>query len=118
MKNRLFKRILFGCTLITLLFSSCRKNNSVISKVIIEPEVDAIMTAKWNSDFQHVEYPKQWLDNTVSVKPGESIQAAIDAVSEAGGGVVYLKEGTYVLDSTLTLKSKTTIVGRVKGKRY
>ena len=39
------------------------------------------------------------------------IQAAIDSVSAAGGGVVFLPEGTYLVTG-LTLKSKVSLVGQ------
>ena len=39
--------------------------------VVIEPEVTTIMQDKWGDAFQHVEYPRQWLDNVITVtKPG------------------------------------------------
>ncbi|MCX4608725.1 right-handed parallel beta-helix repeat-containing protein [Streptomyces mirabilis] len=40
-----------------------------------------------------------------------AIQAAIDAVSTAGGGVVYLPRGTYKLTDALTLKSNVALQG-------
>lgn len=81
------------------------------SLVEIEPEVGSIMSEKWNDEFVHVEYPKQWLNNVITVSPGESIQSAINAVNKAGGGVVLLKAGTHVLTNTITLKSSVTITG-------
>jgi len=39
------------------------------------------------------------------------IQAAIDAASAAGGGVVFFRNGTYIIGSTLTLKSKVILQG-------
>ena len=84
--------------------------------VKIEQEVDSIMTVKWNNEFKHVEYPKQWLNNVITVNPGESIQAAIDSANNAGGGVVLLKEGTHILKETITLKSNVTLTGEGKLK--
>lgn len=44
------------------------------------------------------------------------IQAAIDAVGAAGGGVVYLPNGTYLVSAALTVTvAKTTIRGQSKG---
>ncbi len=86
------------------------------SKVEIEPEVLSIIEDKWKDEFKHVEYPQQWLDKVITVNPGENIQSAIDEVHSAGGGVVFLKAGTHVLDRTLTLKSKVTIVGEGKAQ--
>ena len=68
------------------------------NQVVVEPEVYSIMSDKWNNDFKHVEYPKQWLENVIQVKPGQSIQKAIDQAHAKGGGVVFLKKGTHVLD--------------------
>lgn len=113
---KFLKNTLIVGTLVVMLFTSCTERNDALSKVIIEPEVDSIMTAKWNSDFQHAEYPQQWLDNVITVKSTESIQNAIDKASEAGGGVVILKEGTHTLDGSITLKSNVTIVGEGRGK--
>ncbi|QWX84992.1 right-handed parallel beta-helix repeat-containing protein [Cellulophaga sp. HaHaR_3_176] len=86
------------------------------TKVIVEPEVYSIMSDKWNDDFKHVEYPKQWLHNIITIKPGESIQNGIDKIHESGGGVVFLKEGTHVLEHTLTLKGMITLVGEGRDK--
>jgi len=81
-----------------------------VAKVVVEPEVIEIMAEKWNDAFQPVVYPKQWLDDVYSVNPGESIQSAIDAAS-VSGGVVLLKEGVHVLEQTITLKGKVTLIG-------
>lgn len=113
---RFFKYTLIVGALFVMLFTSCTKRNNVLTNVIIESEVDSIMTAKWGSDFIHAEYPKQWTDNVIVVKPKESIQAAIDKANEAGGGIVFLKEGVHILDSTITLKSNVTIVGEGSDK--
>ncbi len=45
-----------------------------------------------------------------------AIQAAITAVGTAGGGVVFIPNGTYLLSATLTITlAKTTIRGQSKG---
>lgn len=49
--------------------------------------------------------------NRVAVKPGESIQQAINAVSEAGGGIVILKEGTHTLLGNISGKAGVSIAG-------
>jgi hypothetical protein len=79
--------------------------------VVIEPEVQTIMSDKWQDGFKHVEYPKQVLDRVFEVEPGESIQQAIDSAAEAGGGVVHLKDGVHPIKQSLILKSKVSIVG-------
>ena len=113
---RFFKNTLIVGALFVMLFTSCTERNNALTNVIIESEVDSIMTAKWGSDFIHAEYPKQWTDNVIEVEPTESIQTAIDKVSKAGGGIVFLKEGIHILDSTITLKSHVTIVGEGRDK--
>lgn len=45
-----------------MLPSFAQEISSKITKIAIEPEVVSIMAKKWNDDFKHVEYPKQWLD--------------------------------------------------------
>lgn len=116
MKQYPIRKIVYLCLLLFVVFSCTSQEKYAYTKVEIEPEVDSIMTAKWNDAFKHVEYPQQWLENVIFVEPGESIQAAIDAANEAGGGVVLLKEGEHVLDGTITLKSKVTIAGEGKDK--
>lgn len=71
----------------------------------------SIMAAKWQDEFTPVDYPQQWLENVITIAPGESIQQAIDAASEAGGGGVYLKAGIHPLEQTLLLKSKVSLAG-------
>ena len=87
-----------------------------ISKVNVEPEVLEIMTEKWGTAFKHVTYPKQYLNNVIILKPGDSIQQAIHIMHTKGGGVVYLSAGTYVLPSTLYLMSKVSLVGAGRSK--
>ncbi len=93
-----------------------RQVDYTYSKVEIEPEVLTIMEDKWKGQFMHVEYPQQFLDKVITVNVGEDIQAAIDKVHNAGGGVVSLAAGTHILTSTLTLKSKVTIIGAGKAQ--
>jgi len=88
-----------------------KKPDYTYSKVEIEPEVLTMIEERWKDEFQYVEYPQQFLDKVVSVQPGDDIQAAIDEVNSAGGGVVALSEGSYILENTLTLKSKVSIIG-------
>ena len=95
---------------------NAQKKAFVYTKVTIEQEVYAVMSDKWNDDFKHVDYPKQWLQNIVEVKPGQSIQKAIDKVYNEGGGVVFLKKGTHILNSTITLKSNITLIGEGRDK--
>lgn len=45
-----------------------------------------------------------------------AIQAAIDAVSTDGGGVLFLPIGVYKLTSTITLKPGVSIIGEQKGE--
>lgn len=84
---------------------------AVITKIEVEAEALEILQEKWGEDFKQTEYPTQYLDFRVAVAPGESIQAAIDEANAAGGGVVELAEGTYVIDEMITLKSNVTILG-------
>lgn len=86
------------------------------TRVEVEPEALSIIAEKWQDKFQHVDYPKQWLDKVITVEPGDDIQSAIDAANAAGGGVVFLKAGTHILKSTLTLKSNVTISGEGKAQ--
>ncbi len=39
------------------------------------------------------------------------IQAAIDAVTAAGGGVVFIRKGTYVLSTTVYMRASITLMG-------
>ncbi|MEO9513622.1 MAG: glycosyl hydrolase family 28-related protein [Flavobacteriaceae bacterium] len=91
-------------------------NDFKYTKVVVEPEVLSIVKDKWQDKFKHVEYPRQWLDKVIAVEPGDDIQSAIDEANAAGGGVVFLKEGTHMLNNTLTLKSKVTIAGEGKAQ--
>lgn len=49
---------------------------------------------------------------TLNVPPGtDNIQAAIDSVAAAGGGVVFLRNGNYFLTGSLTPRSNVDIIG-------
>ena len=87
-----------------------------ITKINIEPEVLSIIADKWGDKFKHVEYPVQYLDNVITVEPGENIQSAIDSATSAGGGIVFLKAGTHTLNTGLKLKSKVTLCGEGRAK--
>lgn len=84
---------------------------SKVDTVELEPAVNNLITERWSNQFMHVEYPKQNLANEVVVRPGESIQSAIDTVAAQGGGVVRLTEGVHTVASRISLKNLTTIVG-------
>lgn len=106
-KTLFFILVLSTCFVISV---AGQQNSYILSKVLIEPEVNSIMSAKWNDNFVHGEYPQQFLGNVITVNPGESIQAAINTASKEGG-VVFLKSGSHLLDSTITLKSNVTLAG-------
>ncbi|ALJ04717.1 hypothetical protein APS56_06045 [Pseudalgibacter alginicilyticus] len=110
------KVVLFILIAFVVCSSMAQKQLFKYNQVVVEPEVYSIMSEKWNNDFKHVEYPKQWLDNIIKVKPGQSIQEAINQVYDEGGGVVFLKKGIHILDTTLTLKGKITLVGEGRDK--
>jgi len=113
MKKSLTVLILLCFSVLTI---QAQKKQLAYNLVDIEQEVHTVMNDKWGDTFKHVEYPKQWLNNITKVKPGESIQDAIDKVNAAGGGVVFLKKGTHILTETLTLKGKVTLVGAGRKK--
>lgn len=47
----------------------------------------------------------------ISVPLGGDIQAAIDEVADSGGGNVILSSGTYIVNSTIKIKSNVSIIG-------
>ncbi len=59
-------------------------------------------------DVTHTDYGA---DSTGTADSTAEIQAAIDAASAAGGGIVYFPEGTYSINASLTLKSNVALVG-------
>lgn len=85
--------------------------NSKVDTVELEPTVNNLIADRWSNQFTHVEYPQQNLANEVLVRPGESIQSAIDTVAAQGGGVVRLTEGVHTVATRINLKNLTTIVG-------
>jgi parallel beta-helix repeat protein len=48
---------------------------------------------------------------SATVSPGQSIQAALDAVGNAGGGTVYVNSGNYSISSTLLIPNGVTLKG-------
>ena len=54
-------------------------------------------------------------DATGATDSAAAIQGAIDAVSSAGGGTVYLPSGTYKVNTTIAMKKKVSIEGSGKG---
>ena len=48
---------------------------------------------------------------TATVNPGDSIQAALDAVAAAGGGTVYVNSGNYTLYSKCQIPDNVTLKG-------
>jgi hypothetical protein len=50
--------------------------------------------------------------DSTNVEPGQSIQAALDARADAGGGWVVLEKGVYVLPQTLRIPSGVTLAGQ------
>ncbi|KJD37219.1 hypothetical protein PW52_01935 [Tamlana sedimentorum] len=86
-----------------------------IEKVSIEPEVLSVMKEKWNDNFIHAQYPKQYLNNIIMLTPGDDVQTAIDKAHESGGGIVYLTEGIHTTDN-LKIKSKVTLCGAGRSK--
>lgn len=86
-----------------------------IEKVSVEPEVLSIMKEKWGNEFIHAEYPTQYLNNIITLHPGDDIQTAIDRAHESGGGIVFLTEGIHKTDN-LKIKSKVTLCGAGRNK--
>ncbi len=82
-----------------------------ITMIEVESEATEMIAQKWGDEFKYAQYPEQHLELCIEVAPGESIQEAIDAANGAGGGIVKLAEGTYIIDEMITLKSNVTIVG-------
>src|SRR6185503_8516278 len=59
--------------------------------------------AEGNAEFQNVNIGVK----NVTINSTQSIQGALDTIHTAGGGVLHLKAGTYVVTSALTLYSST-----------
>lgn len=113
--NKLMMQLKYTLLITVLVWTSLdatsQANVYAYSKVVIEEEVNSIMSKKWNDEFVHVTYPKQFFDNVITVLPGESIQSAMDSMNSLGGGVVLLKKGIHYLDTTLSPRSRVTIMG-------
>ncbi|MET7745569.1 immunoglobulin-like domain-containing protein [Streptomyces sp. NPDC005385] len=85
--------------------------DAALRPVTVEREVTELISQKWATAFTPVAVPKQVLTREVPVVPGQSIQAAVDSVAAAGGGVVRLKAGLHPLTSPLNMRSTVTLVG-------
>ncbi|MDT0317031.1 immunoglobulin-like domain-containing protein [Streptomyces millisiae] len=85
--------------------------DAAVRPVEIEDEVLGLIDSEWDGEFTHVSYPRQVLDREIGVATGESIQAAVDEVGAAGGGVVRLGEGLHELEAPLDLHDRVTLVG-------
>jgi hypothetical protein len=53
--------------------------------------------------------------NTSSVSAQTTINSALTAVGAAGGGSVYLMEGTYIIDGTINIPTNTQLMGSGSG---
>lgn len=82
-----------------------------VDTVELEPAVNQLIADRWSNQFNHVDYPNQNLANEILVRPGESIQSAIDQLAAQGGGVVRLDQGIHTVISQINLKSQITLVG-------
>nr|WP_166682342.1 immunoglobulin-like domain-containing protein [Streptomyces sp. 846.5] len=85
--------------------------DAALRPVIVEQEVTGLISQQWGTAFTPVTAPTQVLTREIPVAPGQSIQAAIDAVAAAGGGVVRLGAGTHPLTTPLNMRSTVTLVG-------
>lgn len=64
-----------------------------------------------NAEFQNVNVGR----TIISISPGQSIQGAIDELSDGNGGTVFLKNGIYNQDSNIVLTDGVTIEGESSG---
>lgn len=115
------KSLVSSIILGALVFLSFACNELSQSRYVYEPitfeaEIDTIAKNFLWQDLIYADYPTQQFDNVVKVSVGESIQDAIDAVSQAGGGIVKLSAGEHIINEMITLKSNITIVGKGKDK--
>ncbi|MFJ9154148.1 immunoglobulin-like domain-containing protein [Streptomyces sp. NPDC102270] len=85
--------------------------DAALRPVAVEREVTDLISQKWGTAFTPVTPPTQVLTREIPVAPGQSIQAAIDGVAAAGGGVVRLGAGVHPLTSPLNMQSTVTLVG-------
>lgn len=58
----------------------------------------------------------QALALNVTVNPGGNIQAALDQVGAAGGGIVYVNAGTYSVSASIQIPNNTTLWGKGTSK--
>ncbi|MEV6546342.1 immunoglobulin-like domain-containing protein [Streptomyces sp. NPDC051665] len=79
--------------------------------VAVERAVTDLISRTWGTAFTPVTLPTQVLTREIPVAPGQSIQAAIDDVAAAGGGVVRLGAGVHPLTTPLNMRSTVTLVG-------
>lgn len=77
----------------------------------VEQDVTDQIGQNWGPAFTGVTYPTQVLTRETDVARGDSIQAAIDNVAAAGGGVVRLGAGIHELTQPLNMRTKVTLVG-------
>ncbi|MEV6512341.1 immunoglobulin-like domain-containing protein [Streptomyces sp. NPDC051642] len=85
--------------------------DAALRPVAVEQEVTDLISQKWGAAFTPVSLPTQVLTREIPVAPGQSIQAAIDDVAAAGGGVVRLGAGVHFLTTPLNMRSTVTLVG-------
>lgn len=77
---------------------------SLVSKLVVSGDETLVASAIATE-------PPFGADSTGKLDATEAIQAALDAVGSAGGGVVYLPPGRYLLGGTLKLPYATTLAG-------
>ncbi|MCU0791256.1 MAG: right-handed parallel beta-helix repeat-containing protein [Opitutaceae bacterium] len=82
-----------------------------LAPVTLAADLVPLVESHWTTAYSPISTPRQSFDFTVSVAPGESIQAAIDLVGKRGGGIVALASGIHPLTSPLTLCDRLTLVG-------
>lgn len=74
--------------------------------------------SEWSSHWQHVGAQvdfSQPQSRWVKLAIHDDLQFTCDSTSAAGGGLLYLKSGTYALDSTLFVPSNISILGDTTG---
>ncbi|MEW1824134.1 immunoglobulin-like domain-containing protein [Streptomyces sp. NPDC088196] len=85
--------------------------DAALRPVAVEREVTDLISRTWGTTFTPVTPPTQVLSREIPVAPGQSVQAAIDDVAAAGGGVVRLGPGVHPLTTPLNMRSTVTLVG-------
>ena len=93
------------------------QTRATLETVVLDSEVTDLVNTYWNDgSFTYVTYPTQILGNdkwkTVTEMTGNAIQAAVDEVNAAGGGVVELVSGVYTVDKAIQMRSNVTLVGQ------